>query len=83
MNIIKYFIKKKTTLSLFEKHEEIMELLIKGLTNYLIHESKSNDASEIVLKLIKSSAFGDKGEYTYNFVTSIKKLFADYKTLFV
>jgi len=83
MGITKYFMKKKTTLILFEKHEEIMELLLKGLTNYLIHESLSTNSSEILLKMIRSSGFGDKGDYTYNFVAIIKKIFSSNKTLFV
>ena len=59
-----------------------MELLIKGCTNYLIHDL-SSFACEILLKMIRGSGFGDKGDYIYNFGAVVKRLFSQNKTLFM
>lgn len=62
INKIHYFTKKKKFLNLYESNEDLLELLIKGLLKYMAIENMCHYASEIMVKIIKPSCFGQNLE---------------------
>jgi hypothetical protein len=61
---IKFLMKKKKTSELFEKHNELIDFLIKGLLKYMTIESLSHIACEIMVKIVKPICFGPmSGQY--------------------
>lgn len=59
---ISYFLRKKKLITYFEEKEDLLELLIKGLLKYMTIDSMCHIASENMVKIIKSSCFGEKRE---------------------
>jgi hypothetical protein len=55
---IKFLIKKKRSAELYEKHNELVDFLIKGLLKYMTIESLSHIACEIMVKIVKPICFG-------------------------
>jgi hypothetical protein len=55
---IEYFINKKALSKTIEENYNLLELLIKGLLNYMSSESLSHVACEIIVKIIKPMCFG-------------------------
>jgi len=62
--IIKYFMKKKEILQIYEERKEIMEMLIKGLLNYMSIESLFHIACEIIVRIVKPCCFGERESMT-------------------
>ena len=62
--VIKYFMKKKSILKIYEEQKELTEFLIKGLLNYMSMESLFHIACEIIVKIVKPSCFGEEQSIT-------------------
>jgi hypothetical protein len=61
---IKFLMKKKKTAELYEKHNELVDFLIKGLLKYMTIESLSHIACEIMVKIVKPICYGPlSGQY--------------------
>ena len=58
---MKFFMSKKRIAKYYEKNYELIEILIKGILNYMSLDLYSLTSCEIIVKIIKPLCFGPKG----------------------
>jgi hypothetical protein len=59
--IMKFFMSRKKIGKFYEKYYELIELLIKGILNYMSNENYCLTSCEIIIKIIKPVCFGPNG----------------------
>lgn len=82
---MKYFMSKKKIGKYYEKYYELIELLIKGILNYMSNENYCLTSCEIIIRIIRPTCFGSKGFSTEKnpFFNVAQKFFETNKTTFL
>ncbi len=82
---IKFFMSKKRIAKLYEKNYELIEILIKGILNYMSTDIYCLTSCEIIIKIIKPLCFGPKGitEDKNSFFNVAQKFFHENKNSFL
>jgi len=77
INKISYFLRKKKLLKYFEQNEELLEMLIKGLIQFMTNDTYCHLASENMVKIIKPSCFGQNFKNKKGQLIKVVKMFFD------
>jgi hypothetical protein len=82
---MKFFISKKRIAKYYEKNYLLIEILIKGILNYMSSDQYCLTSCEIIIKIIKPLCFGPKGFIgeKNSFFNVAKKFFEENKKSFL
>jgi len=82
---MKFFMSKKRIAKYYEKNYELIEILIKGILNYMSSGLYCLTSCEIIIKIIKPLCFGPLGipEEKNSFFNVVQKFFEENKSLFL
>jgi hypothetical protein len=82
---MKFFMSKKRIAKYYEKNYELIEILIKGILNYMSTELYCLTSCEIIIKIIKPLCFGPKGvsDEKNSFFNVAQKFFEENKSSFL